>query len=186
MTKNVVVGMSGASGVVYGVRLLEILREVEEVQTHLVMSEAARRTVELELSCDIGAVLAKADYAHGFRDIAASIASGSFRSYGMVIAPCSMKTLAGIAYSYSDNLLIRAADVMLKERKNLILVPRETPFNLVQLRNMVDITEAGAIVCPAIPSYYSGVESSDELAMTVVHRILQLAGFEPDSFKWGA
>jgi flavin prenyltransferase len=176
MSRRLVVGISGASGVIYGIRMLEVLQAVAEVETHLVMSTAAAQTIGLETDYDPAAVEALADVNYRFRDIAAAIASGSFLTMGMIVLPCSMKTLSGIALSYSDNLLLRAADVTLKDRRPLILVPRETPFHLGHLRLLTQVTEMGAIVAPPMPAFYHRPQSVDEIINQTVNRLLDLLG----------
>ena len=145
--KRLIVGISGASGAIYGVRLLQVLRDVADVETHLVMSQAARQTLSLETDFSLREVQALADVTHDARDIAASISSGSFQTLGMVILPCSIKTLSGIVHSYTDGLLTRAADVVLKERRPLVLCVRETPLHLGHLRLMTQAAEIGAVIC---------------------------------------
>lgn len=172
--RRIVVGISGASGAVYGVRLLQALRQAGQVQTHLVVSDAAWRTLEHELGLDRARVQALADVVHALDDVGASIASGSFAAHGMVVAPCSMRTLAAIAHGLADNLLTRAADVMLKERRRLVLMVRETPLHLVHLRNMTTVTEMGAICCPPMPAFYQRPASLDELVDHSVARVLDL------------
>jgi 4-hydroxy-3-polyprenylbenzoate decarboxylase len=172
--KKIIVGISGASGVIYGIRLLEVLRNVADVQTHLVLSAAAGTTIRLETTYTLEQITALADVHYRFKDIAAAISSGSFRTDGMVIIPCSMKTLAGIAHSFSDNLLLRAADVVLKERRRLIIVPRETPLHLGHLRLMVQVTEMGAIVVPPMPAFYHRPQSVDDIINQTVNRLLDL------------
>lgn len=179
--KKIIVGISGASGVIYGVRLLEILQTVQDVETHLVASNAAAVTIGLETPYSMDQVAALADYAYRFRDIAAPISSGSFRTEGMVVIPCSMKTMAGIAYSFSDNLLLRAADVVLKDRRRLLLVPRETPLHLGHLRTMVQVTEMGAIVAPAMPAFYHLPRTVDDIVNQTVNRVLDLLTIELDA-----
>lgn len=152
--KRLIVAIAGASGVIYGIRLLEALRSVVEVETHLVLSQAGAQTIGLETDYTVVQVEALADVNYRFRDIAAAIASGSFKTYGMVVIPCTVKTLAGIAHSYSDNLILRAADVVLKDRRRLVLVLRETPLHLGHLRLMAQVTEMGAIVAPPMPAFY--------------------------------
>lgn len=176
--KKIIVGISGASGVIYGIRLLEVLRDVNDVETHLVMSAAAGTTMTLETDYKPDAVAALADVSYRFKDIAAAIASGSFKTDGMVIAPCSMKTLAGIANSFSDNLLLRAADVVLKDRRRLVIVPRETPLHLGHLRLMVQVTEIGAIVAPPMPAFYHRPTSIDDIVNQTVNRVLDLMDIE--------
>ncbi|HZD10590.1 MAG TPA: UbiX family flavin prenyltransferase [Candidatus Binatia bacterium] len=176
--ERLIVGLSGASGVIYGIRLLDVLRQVPEVEAHLVLSNAAAQTIGLETDYSAAEVEALADVVYRFRDIAAAISSGSFRTAGMVVMPCSMKTLAGIACSYSDNLLLRAADVTLKERRKLVLVPRETPLHLGHLRLMTQVTEIGAIVAPPMPAFYHRPQSIDEIIDQTVNRVLDLFGVE--------
>ncbi|RME49672.1 MAG: UbiX family flavin prenyltransferase [Chloroflexi bacterium] len=175
---RLIVGMSGASGVIYGIRLLEVLREVPEVETHLVMSSAARQTIALETDYLVKDVEALADEVHKFNDIAASISSGSFKTAGMVVIPCSMKTLAGIALSFSNNLLLRAADVTLKDRRRLVLVTRETPLHLGHLRLMVQVTEMGAIVLPPMPAFYHRPKTLDDIINQTVNRTLDMFDIE--------
>ena len=172
--RRIVVGISGASGAVYGVRLLQALRQTGQVQTHLVVSDAGWRTLQHELALDRARVQALADVVHALDDVGASIASGSFAAHGMVVAPCSMRTLAAIAHGLADNLLTRAADVMLKERRRLVLMVRETPLHLVHLRNMTTVTEMGAICCPPMPAFYQRPASLDELVDHSVARVLDL------------
>jgi len=178
----VVVGISGASGVVYGIRLLAVLAEMGWT-THLVMTEAARKIIEIETEESPIEVEMMADRVYSARDFTASIASGSNIFDAMVVAPCSMRTLAGIAGGVSDTLITRAADVCLKERRRLILVTREAPLNLVHLKNMVAATEAGAIILPPCPGFYSKPESVEEMVDAVVGRVLDLLGAEHDLYK---
>ena len=158
--RRIVVAVSGATGAVYGVRLLQVLRESPGVETHLVVSEAGWRNLQQEQDLGRAAIEALAHQVHDVRNIGASIASGSFRCAGMVIAPCSMRTLAAVAHGLADNLITRAADVMLKERRRLVLMARETPLNLAHLRNMVSVTEMGAIVAPPLPAFYLRPQSA--------------------------
>lgn len=185
MMKKIIIGISGASGVVYGIRLLEILRGLDDVETHLVMSTAAATTIGLETGQTPEQVAQLADVVYRFRDIAAAIASGSFKTQGMIVAPCSMKTLAGIANSFSDNLLLRAADVVLKDRRRLILVARETPLHLGHLRLMTQVTEMGAIVAPPMPAFYHNPQTIDDIVNQTVNRVLDLADIDlpQDLFK---
>ena len=183
--KRIVVAISGASGAVYGVRLLQTLRALDGVQTHLVVSEAGWLNLRQELDLERAAVEALADVTHPVRDVGAAIASGSFRCDGMVVAPCSMRTLAAIALGLSDNLITRAADVMLKERRRLVLMARETPLNLAHLRNMTQVTEMGAIVFPPVPAFYQRPASIDELVDHSVSRVLDLLGLpQADVARW--
>jgi flavin prenyltransferase len=172
---RLVVGLTGASGAVYGVRLLERARALG-VETHLVATPAGVLNVHHELGLDRTALEALASHAYAPGDIGACIASGSFDTAAMVVAPCSMKTLAAVAHAYGDNLLTRAADVTLKERRRLVLMVRETPFNLAHLRNMTAATEMGAIVFPPLPAFYHRPETIDALVDDSVERVLALAG----------
>jgi 4-hydroxy-3-polyprenylbenzoate decarboxylase len=174
-TPRLVVGLTGASGAVYGVRLLQRARTLG-VETHLVATPAGVLNAHHELGLDRTALEALASRSHAPGDIGACIASGSFETAAMVVAPCSMKTLAAIAHAFGDNLLTRAADVTLKERRRLVLVVRETPFNLAHLRNMTAATEMGAIVFPPLPAFYHRPQSIDELVDESVERVLALAG----------
>ena len=176
--ERLIVCISGASGVIYGIRLLEVLRDLPGVETHLVMSNAAAQTIGLETDSNAAAVEALADVVYRFRDIAAAISSGSFRTAGMVVIPCSMKTLAGIAHSYSDNLLLRAADVTLKDHRKLVLVPRETPLHLGHLRLLLQLSEMGAIIAPPMPAFYHRPQSLDDIINQTVNRVLDLFGIE--------
>jgi 4-hydroxy-3-polyprenylbenzoate decarboxylase len=178
MTTRVIVGITGASGTAYGVRLLEVLQQEPDVETHLVMSQSARRTMHFELDMTAREIEERADVLHKPNDIGASIASGSFRAHAMVVTPCSMKTAAGIATSYSDNLLLRAADVMLKERRRLVLLVRETPLHLGHLRILTQLAEIGAIIMPAAPAFYQRPETIDDLIDQTVNRVLDLADVE--------
>ena len=185
MSKRVIVAISGASGAVYGVRLLQRLRGLADVQTHLVVSDAGWLNVQQELDMPRADVEALADVVYPVRDIGSAIASGSFRCDGMVIAPCSMRTLAAVALGLSDNLITRAADVMLKERRKLILMVRETPLNLAHLRNMTSVTEMGGIVFPPVPGFYHRPQTIDEMVDHSVSRVLDLLGLpQADAVRW--
>ena len=168
--KRLIVGISGASGAIYGVRLLQVLRDVTDIETHLVMSQAARQTLSLETDFSLREVQALADVTHDARDIAASISSGSFQTLGMVILPCSIKTLSGIVHSYTDGLLTRAADVVLKERRPLVLCVRETPLHLGHLRLMTQAAEIGAVIMPPVPAFYHRPQSLDDVINQTVNR----------------
>lgn len=170
--KRLIVGISGASGAIYGVRLLQVLQQVSEVETHLVMSPAARQTLSLETDYTLREVQALADVVHDVRDIAASISSGSFKTLGMAILPCSMKTLSGIVHSYSDSLLTRAADVVLKEQRKLVLGVRETPLHVGHLRMMTTAAELGAVILPPVPAFYHRPQSIMELVDQTVNRVI--------------
>jgi 4-hydroxy-3-polyprenylbenzoate decarboxylase len=172
--KRLIIGISGASGVIYGIRLLQVLQDVADVETHLVLTTAGATTIGLETDYSPDEVRAMATVDYRFKDIAAAISSGSFRTDGMIILPCSMKTLSGIAYSFSDNLLLRAADVVLKDRRKLILCPRETPLHLGHLRAMVMATELGAIIVPPMPAFYHKPGSVDDIINQTVNRLLDL------------
>lgn len=174
MKKRLVIGITGASGAVYGIRMLQLLSQVDEWESHLVISSSGLMTATHELEMDRAQIESLADVVHNVRDIGASIASGSFQCNGMVIAPCSMRTLAAVAHGLSDNLITRAADVMLKERRRLVLVARETPLNLAHLRNMVAVTELGAIVAPPVPAFYNQPTAIDDIVNHTVARILDL------------
>lgn len=177
-----VVGISGASGVIYGVRLLEALRELD-VESHLVMTKAAEMTLAYETDLKTNDVRALAHSWHPIGDVGAGPSSGSFPTLGMIIAPCSMRTLAEIATGVTSNLLTRAADVTLKERRRLVVVPRETPLHLVHLRNMLTLTEMGAIVAPPVPAFYSRPASLDDLIDHTIGRLLDLFGLSSGRVK---
>ncbi|MDI1258240.1 UbiX family flavin prenyltransferase [Aquabacterium sp.] len=173
--RRLIIGITGASGAVYGVRLLERARALG-VQTHLVATPAGILNVHHELGLNRSTLEALADQAHAPGDIGACIASGSFSTDAMIVAPCSMKTLAAVAHGMGDNLLTRAADVTLKERRRLILMVRETPFNLAHLRNMTSVTEMGGVIFPPLPAFYHRPQSIDELVNDTVERVLSTAG----------
>ena len=179
-TKRLIVGISGASGAIYGIRLLEILRGVEGVETHLVLTNGARRTIVLETGCSVAQVEALADRSYRPGDIAAAVSSGSFKTAGMVVVPCSMKTVSGIAMSYSDNLLLRAADVVLKDRRKLVLLVRETPLHLGHLRLMVQVAELGAIIMPPLPAFYHHPTTLDDIINQTVNRVLDILDVDLD------
>lgn len=184
---RLVVALTGASAPQLGIAVLRALRDISEVEAHLVVSDAARRTVALETDMDIDDVAALADVVHDVHDVAASIASGSFPTLGMVVAPCSMNTLAAIAHGVSDNLVGRAADVTLKERRRLVLVTRETPLSLVHLRNMTAVTEAGAVVLPPTPAFYHRPRTIAQLLDQTVGKVLDQFGIDHDLFlRWSS
>jgi 4-hydroxy-3-polyprenylbenzoate decarboxylase len=176
--KRLVLGMTGATGAVYGLRILEVLRQLGGWETHLIVSAAGALNIHHELHMKRSEIHARADVVHDVDDIGASIASGAFRTEAMVIAPCSMKTLAAVAHGFSDNLISRAADVTLKERRRLVVVPRETPLNLAHIRNMAAVTEMGGIVFPPLPAFYGPTKTLPQLIDESVGRILGLAGIE--------
>lgn len=170
--KRLIVGISGASGAIYGVRLLEALQQVPEVETHLIMSNAARQTLALETDLSLRHVQALANVVHDARDIAANVSSGSFKTHGMVVLPCSIKTLSGIVHSYTDGLLTRAADVVLKERRPLVLCVRETPLHLGHLRLMTQAAELGAVIMPPVPAFYHRPQTLTDIIDQTVNRVL--------------
>ncbi|HEU4328104.1 MAG TPA: UbiX family flavin prenyltransferase [Roseiflexaceae bacterium] len=169
--RRLIVGISGASGAIYGIRLLEVLRAVPDVETHLVISGAGRQTIALETERAPGDVEALADVVYRINDISAGIASGSFATIGMVVIPCSIRTLTGMAYSISDSLLLRAADVVLKERRRLVAVVRETPLHLGHLRAMTQLAELGAVIMPPVPAFYHRPQSIDDIVNQTVNRV---------------
>lgn len=169
---RLIVGMSGASGVIYGVRLLEVLKAESNVETHLVVSDSARMNINLETDWSAKDVLALADHVYSNRDIAASIASGSFGTDGMIVAPCAIKTLSAITNSYADSLIVRAADVVLKECRRLVLVPRETPLHTGHCELLYRASQLGAIIAPPMPAHYIKPQSVDDLINHHVGRIL--------------
>ena len=183
MAKRLIVGITGATGAVYGVRLLEAIRRLKGWEAHLVLSEAGVLNAWHELGMKRRDIERLAKVAYHPKDIAATIASGSFLTEGMVIAPCSMKTLAAVAHAHADDLVSRAADVVLKERRRLVLLPRETPLNLAHLRNMTAATEMGAIIFPPVPAFYSRPKSLDELVAHTVGRVLDLFGIRSPMLK---
>jgi polyprenyl P-hydroxybenzoate/phenylacrylic acid decarboxylase-like protein len=186
MVRRLVVGLTGSSAPQYGVALLRALHDLGTVETHLVVSDGARMTLKLEAGLDVQDVELLADHAHSPHDLAAPIASGSFPCLGMIIMPCSMNTLASVAHGLAPDLLTRAADVTLKERRRLVIVPRETPLSLVHLRNMVVATEAGAVILPPIPAFYHRPKTIDDLVAHTVGRVLDQFAIEHDLFaRWG-
>ncbi len=188
MSRRLVVGLSGTTGVVYGIRLLEIVRHVPDVETHLVISAAARQIIPMETSYEVSGVESLADVSYRPRDVAAAISSGSFQTTGMVIVPCSMKTLSAVALSTADTLIARAADVVLKERRRLVMVVRETPLHLGHLRLMLQATEMGAVMMPPVPAFYHQPDSIDAIINQTVNRVLDLLDIcLPDDLfaRWG-
>lgn len=184
--RRIIVAISGATGAIYGVRLLEALQSQNNCEVHLVMSPWAEKTIALETKHSPDKVKKLATYFHEYRNQGAPIASGSFRVDGMVVAPCSMKTLSSIAHGYADNLIGRAADVMLKDRRRLILVPRETPLNEIHLENMLKLTRAGVIMAPPMPAFYNNPASLDDIINHQVSRILDLLQIENQLTRhWG-
>jgi len=180
-----VIGITGASGVIYGIRLLEVLSTNKEVETHLMISEAGTQNIKYETDRKPEQVTALADFYYDIHDVGARLASGSFKRDGMVIAPCSMKTLSAVANSYTDNLLVRTADVTLKERRKLILLVRETPLHLGHLRNMTKVTEMGAIVFPPIPGFYHRPQTIQEVIDHTIGKVLDILDIEHNLFpRW--
>jgi 4-hydroxy-3-polyprenylbenzoate decarboxylase len=185
LTVRLIVGMTGATGAVFGVRLLQMPAELPEVETYLVLSRWARATIELETGLSVADVTALADVSYAPEDQGAAISSGSFRTDGMVIVPCSMKTLAGIRAGYADGLVGRAADVVLKERRRLVLVPRETPLSEIHLENMLSLTRMGVQVVPPMPAFYNHPRSVDDIVDHIVTRVLDQFGLPaPAARRW--
>jgi 4-hydroxy-3-polyprenylbenzoate decarboxylase len=174
--KRLIVAITGATGAAYGVRLLQVLRETPDIETHLVVSDAGLLNLQQELGMNRTQLEALAHVAYLVHDVGATIASGSFQSDGMVVAPCSMRTLAAVAHGLSDNLITRAADVMLKERRRLILMVRETPLNLAHLRNMTSVTEMGGIIYPPLPGFYHRPQTIADMIDHTVSRVIDLLG----------
>lgn len=182
--RRLVVGITGATGSIYAVRLLQVLRDVPDVETHLVVSSSGVLNIKHELDLGRQDVHALADKVYGIRDVGAALASGGFATDGMVILPCSMRTLAAVAQGLSDNLITRAADVMLKERRRLLLMVRETPFNLAHLRNMTAVTEMGGIIFPPLPAFYHRPKSIEEMVDHTVARVLGLFDIHVPGPEW--
>jgi 4-hydroxy-3-polyprenylbenzoate decarboxylase len=180
---RLIIGMSGASGVIYGIRLLEVLKQDPEIETHLVMSDSAKMNIAIETDWSAKAVQALADHVHSNKDIAATIASGSFKSDGMIVAPCSIKTLSAIANSYADSLIVRAADVILKERRRLVLVPRETPLHTGHCELLFKASQIGAVIAPPMPAHYIRPQTIDDLVDHHVGRLLDLFELDPGLVK---
>lgn len=180
---RMIVGITGASGVIYGIRLLEVLRGMADVETHLVISRGARLNIALETDWAADDVEALADVVYSDKNLSAAISSGSYRTNGMVIAPCSMKTLSGVVNSYADNLIVRAADVMLKERRRLVLVPRESPLHVGHTRLMHEAALMGAIIAPPMPAFYTAPQSVDDIIDHTVGRILDLFDLDTGTVK---
>ena len=181
--RRIIVGISGASGSAYGYMALHALRAVDGIETHLVLSASARRTIELETSLSAEAFEQLADVVHADEDLAAAISSGSFLTEGMLVIPCSIKTASGIAHSFNDNLLTRAADVCLKERRRLVLVVRETPLHLGHLRTLTQLAEMGAVILPPMPAMYAKPQSVDDIIAHTVGKALDQFGISNDLFK---
>lgn len=176
---RLIVGMSGASGLIYGIRLLEVLHGLEEVETHLVLSSTAKMNISYETDWQLADVEALADEVHSINNVGANIASGSYKTGGMIIVPCSMKTLSGIVNSYADNLMVRAADVVLKEQRRLVLMPRETPLHVGHCRLLYEASKMGVVIAPPMPAMYIKPESIDDLINHSVGRVLDLFDLDP-------
>lgn len=181
--RRIIVGISGASGAIFGIRALEALQPFADVETHLILSPAAKRTIIEETNWTIEEVVALADVQHKHRDIGAAISSGSFRTSGMLVAPCSIKSLSAIAHSYNDNLLTRAADVCLKERRPLVLLVRETPLHLGHIEMLAQVARYGAVVLPPVPAFYNRPASLDDVVNHLVGKALDLVGIEHQLMK---
>ncbi len=182
MTKRLIVGIAGASGVIYGVRMLEVLKG-RGIETHLIISEAGKLNIQIETDYDVNDVLAMADFTYTTKNIAASVASGSFLTMGMVVVPCTVKTLSGIANSYNDNLLTRAADVQLKEKRKVALMFRETPLHKGHLRLLSLAADMGALILPPVPSFYHHPKTIDDIINQSVGKVLDFMEIEHDLFK---
>jgi 4-hydroxy-3-polyprenylbenzoate decarboxylase len=176
--KRLIVAMTGASGSIYGIRALQILREIADIETHLIVSSAAARTLAAETDCTVEQLRALADEVYNNKDIGAAVASGSYRTEGMLVAPCSVKTLSGIANCYADDLVVRAADVCLKERRRVVLLFRETPFHAGHIALMDQATRNGAIVMPPVPGFYHRPETIDDIVTQTIGRALDLFGID--------
>lgn len=171
---RLIIGMSGASGVIYGIRLLEVLKDLPEVETHLVMSSTAKMNVTIETNYSVKQIESLADEVHSDRNVAACISSGSFSTSGMIVAPCSMKSLSGIVHSYADNLLVRAADVVLKEGRKLVLMARETPLHVGHCKLLYEAAQMGAIIAPPMPAFYNAPQTLDDIINHSVGRVIDL------------
>ena len=185
MSKRIVVGISGASGVIYGVRLLEALKQTDR-ESHLIISDAGRLNIKIETDYEPAAVEAMADVVYEHKDVAAAVASGSFLTAGMVVAPCTIKTLSGIANSYNENLLVRAADVTLKEKRKLVLVVRETPLHKGHLRLLTMAADMGAHILPPVPSFYHQPKTISDIIDQTIGKVFDFLEIEHDLFqRWG-
>jgi len=180
---RLIVGMSGASGVIYGIRLLELLKQISEVETHLILSNGAKLNISLETDWSTGDVEALADQVHSDQNLAATVASGSYETHGMIIIPCSMKTLSGVVNSYADHLIVRAADVILKEHRRLVLMPRETPLHVGHCRLLYEAAKMGAVIAPPMPAFYNDPQTLDDVINHNVGRIMDLFGIDNSIVK---
>lgn len=181
--KKLIIGITGASGVIYGIRLLEVLKEIDEIETHLILSPSARINIEIETDYKIKDVEPLADVIHKYKDQAASISSGSFKTDGMIVAPCSMKTLSAIVNSFADNLIIRAADVVLKDSRKLVLMPREVPLHVGHCKLLYEAAQLGVIISPPMPAFYTHPQSIDDLINHTIGRILDLFDIDAGIMK---
>lgn len=179
----IIVGITGASGVIYGIRLLEVLSKTKEIETHLIISEAGKINIRHETDWKLEDIEALANYSYDINDIGARLASGSFRRDGMIVAPCTIKTMSALATSYTENLLIRAADVTLKERKKLVLLVRETPLHLGHIRNMEKLTEMGAIIMPPVPAFYHKPKTIQDIIDHTIGKALDIFDIEHNLFQ---
>ena len=182
--RRLVIGVTGATGAAYAIRLLERARALPDVEIHLVISPAGVLNIKHELDLDRAQVQALAHHVYNIRDVGATVASGSFATAGMIVVPCSMRTLAAVAHGFSDNLITRAADVTLKERRRLVMAVRETPFNLAHLKNMTAVTEMGGIIFPPLPAFYHLPKTIDEVIDHSVVRMLELVGIDVPRPSW--
>lgn len=180
---RLIVGMSGASGVIYGIRMLEVLKTVAEVETHLIISNGAKLNISIETNWSVKEVEALAEVVHNDHNLAASVSSGSFKTDGMIVLPCSMKTLSGIVTSYADTLIVRAADVVLKEHRRLVLVPRETPLHAGHCKLLYEAAMNGAIIAPPMPAFYNEPETLDDIINHTTGRLMDLFGLNSDLVK---
>jgi 4-hydroxy-3-polyprenylbenzoate decarboxylase len=183
MSLRIVIGINGATGVIYGIRLLQVLSGIQGIETHLIISPAGEQTIEIETEYKTSEIKALANYCYPIDDIGACLSSGSFRREGMIVAPCSMKTLSAVAHSYGDNLLTRAADVTLKEKGKLLLLVRETPLHLGHLRNMVSVTEMGGIIMPPLPAFYHRPQTIQDMIDHTVGKALDLFNIDHNLFE---
>ena len=181
--KRIVVGMSGSSGVIYGIRMLEVLAQNPMVETHLILSQAAKMNIGIETEWSVADVETLADEVHNNKNIGATIASGSFKTAGMIVVPCSMKTLSGVVNSYADNLVVRAADVVLKEQRRLVLMPREVPLHVGHCKLLYEAARLGAIIAPPMPAFYSHPKTIDDLINHSIGRVLDLFDIEAALLK---
>jgi len=178
-----IIGITGASGVIYGIRLLEVLSTMKEIETHLIISEAGETNISYETNWKIEDVRAMASFSYGINDISARIASGSFKTDGMIVAPCTVKTMSALANSYSDTLLTRAADVTLKERRKLVLLVRETPFHLGHIRSMEKLSEMGAIIMPPVPAFYHRPRTIQDIIDHTMGKVLDIFNIKHNLFE---